>query len=47
MLTILEKFDLQHYKKLDFQIYGIEPKALKDNMQYSDKLSNSIFFLFN
>lgn len=32
------------YKKLGFQTYGIEPKALKEDMQYSDELLMKLIF---
>ncbi|EXE89241.1 acetyltransferase family protein [Acinetobacter baumannii 532279] len=45
LLTVAEdnKAAIHLYKKLGFQIYGIEEKALKDNDEYIDEILMKLF----
>lgn len=45
LLTVAtdNKSAISLYKKFGFQIYGAEPKALKNNMEYGDELMMKLF----
>lgn len=45
LLTVADdnKSAINLYKKLGFQVYGIEPKALKENGEYIDELLMKLF----
>ncbi|CAA0257367.1 GNAT family N-acetyltransferase [Acinetobacter baumannii] len=47
LLTVAEdnKAAIHLYKKLGFQIYGIEEKALKDNDEYIDEILMKLFMI--